>query len=886
MAPHKYQDKRTKLPQALLDQLNARDDDLASSAPTSRRRTVDRRSARRSKRDDAKTRKSQFFSRQKGEDNRSTVAKKRPAAMGSEARPAKRPKLKDEAGTSLPSPKPSAPAPLPSPKSLPTPTQPVKLKPKPKPTQTALERLASKQPISHALPSTKPRARQKDVEDDEIAWLEAKLGLGRDKKKGKAAYGAAFSADGLDDILVDLDRLEEDIDEFGESKGDDDREESQEGESESEVEEPTGEGSGQEDSEEASSDEGSSEDASDEEVPMLLEHNSEPPKATVLKRIPGAYVPPHLRQRFASSDTAVTTQTPEQVKLARQLKDPAIRLSEQNIEGIVMEVEALYRSNPRNDVTQALTSILLNSISSSANLLDTFVILHAAFIAAMHKLIGIEFAAYFVEQTVSSYETHWATLRTAALKPAENSTIENNGDTSPPTGTKESSNLLVLLSELYNFQMISCVLIYDLIRALLNSEFLEHDVELLLKVVKNSGHQMRQDDPLALKDIIQLVQDKMRGKNPNELSSRFRFLVETLVNLKNNKLKDAKRATGTGQKVASDAVERMKKYLSGIDKKRHVMSNEPLRVSLEDLHSSAKRGKWWLVGSAWGGDPLVENQDAKAESKRKEAGSKPKTTMADQLVQLARQHGMNTEIRRNIFVVLVSSDDYVDACERLTQLDLQETQQREIIRVVLHCCGNERTYNPFYTLVAHHLCQKAHSHRITLQYCLWDFLRSLGETQVGGAAISRDFDTSGDDVSDSTVANYAKAYAWWLAQGSVALTIFKPVEFLTLQPRSKQFLKLLFLQMIISSQSNSPLVNIRTAESAIPQTRNRVAIEEIVFKALRIPAMCKGIAYFIQSLHSEEDFGARSGRVHDLLIWGLGVAKEALQRDSLSDDGL
>jgi nucleolar MIF4G domain-containing protein 1 len=152
-------------------------------------------------------------------------------------------------------------------------------------------------------------------------------------------------------------------------------------------------------------------------------------------------------------------------------------------------------------------------------------------------------------------------------------------------------------------------------------------------------------------------------------------LVETLVNLKNNKLKDSKRATGTGQNVASEAIERMKKYLSGISKKRHgessqsyipylynpvfscsVLSNEPLRVSLEDLHSSAKRGKWWLVGSAWGGDPLVENQDTKAQLKNKEAGSKSKATMADQLAQLARQHGMNTEVRRNIFVVLVSSD--------------------------------------------------------------------------------------------------------------------------------------------------------------------------------------------------------------------------------------
>ncbi|KAG9080993.1 hypothetical protein FRC06_005931, partial [Ceratobasidium sp. 370] len=214
MAPHKYQDKRTKLPQALLDQVNARDGDLPSGAPTSRRRTVDRRSARRSKKEEARTRKVQFFSRRE-EGTRPTPAKKRPTMTEGEDRPAKRPKLRDETGTSLSEQKTSTPASLPLSNPPATSTLPAKLKPKPKPTQTALERLASKRSTPHVLPSKKPRARQKDVEDDEIAWLEAKLGLGGKKKKEKGAYGAAFSADGLDD------RLEEDIDGFGESEGDD-----------------------------------------------------------------------------------------------------------------------------------------------------------------------------------------------------------------------------------------------------------------------------------------------------------------------------------------------------------------------------------------------------------------------------------------------------------------------------------------------------------------------------------------------------------------------------------------------------------------------------------------------------------------------------------------
>ena len=53
---------------------------------------------------------------------------------------------------------------------------------------------------------------------------------------------------------------------------------------------------------------------------------------------------------------------------------------------------------------------------------------------------------------------------------------------------KEASNLIVLVSELYNFQVISCILIYDLVRDLLSKpQFSEYIVELLLKIVRSKS---------------------------------------------------------------------------------------------------------------------------------------------------------------------------------------------------------------------------------------------------------------------------------------------------------------------------------------------------------------------------------------------------------------
>lgn len=103
----------------------------------------------------------------------------------------------------------------------------------------------------------------------------------------------------------------------------------------------------------------------------------------------------------------------------------------------------------------------------------------------------------------------------------------------------------------------------------------------LTLLFSDAGQQLRQDDPSALKDIIQIVQNKMYNKEQSSIryalaslhvfisplsfhSSRTRFMIETLINLKNNKPK-----RNAGQDGRSESVDRMKKFLSGLGRKHH-----------------------------------------------------------------------------------------------------------------------------------------------------------------------------------------------------------------------------------------------------------------------------------------------------------------------------
>lgn len=108
--------------------------------------------------------------------------------------------------------------------------------------------------------------------------------------------------------------------------------------------------------------------------------------------------------------------------------------------------------------------------------------------------MGIDFAAHFVRSAVASYERYYNAMQKSSLLTQTTHSVPPSAPTALPPAQneqqndgKECSNLLVLISELYNFQVISSVLVFDVIRALLEGDLTEFKVELLLKLLRSKS---------------------------------------------------------------------------------------------------------------------------------------------------------------------------------------------------------------------------------------------------------------------------------------------------------------------------------------------------------------------------------------------------------------
>jgi nucleolar MIF4G domain-containing protein 1 len=323
-------------------------------------------------------------------------------------------------------------------------------------------------------------------------------------------------------------------------------------------------------------------------------------------------------------------------------------------------------------------------------------------------------------------------------------------------------------------------------------------------------------------------------------------MIETLTTLKNNRLK----STAASSAITLEATIRMKKLLGGLNT-RNLRATEPLRASLEDIKSTETKGKWWLVGASWAGNNSNDNNASSSNTSPSEAApltaydadSDAETALPD-LQALARQHRMNTDIRRAIFTTLLSSTDYADAHARLFKLHLKRSQEREIPRVLLHCAAAEGSYNPYYSLIARKLCA-SHALRMTFQFTLWEYFRRFGEDDGSGEGPPQDDDDDDDDDegegggengSWSTprslrkVVNLARVYAALVVGGCLGVDILKTLNWGYLQPATRSFLEVFFTDVFTEARAETKPLAALFGAAKVAENVNLV----------------RGVAYFLR----------------------------------------
>uniref|UniRef100_M8BSR7 Nucleolar MIF4G domain-containing protein 1 n=1 Tax=Aegilops tauschii TaxID=37682 RepID=M8BSR7_AEGTA len=343
---------------------------------------------------------------------------------------------------------------------------------------------------------------------------------------------------------------------------------------------------------------------------------------------------------------------------------------------------------------------VLNAVETPPVSKAKYAAVFAAFIAGMTCLVGMDFSAKILSSLAKSFEDEYSKDDGLSVR-----------------------NLMLLFSYLCIFDVIACDLVYDLL-SVLSERLTELDVSTVLTILQCCGMKLRGDDPGAMKDFVLSIQNLME------------FMLETICDIKNNKKRS---------KEDPSQHTRVKKWLQKLKSEDILLRG----LKWSKLLDPEKKGQWWLSGDVSSTAGNVEDVAAVISKEVVEA---------QKLVHLAAAQRMNTDIRRAIFCIIMSAEDYVDAFDKILRLDLSGKQDREIMRVIVDCCLQEKTFNKYYTVLASKLCSHDKNHKFSLQYCIWDRFKELDEMELNRSM------------------NLAKLVAEMLASFSLSLAALKVVN--------------------------------------------------------------------------------------------------------------
>ncbi|XP_037934847.1 nucleolar MIF4G domain-containing protein 1 homolog [Teleopsis dalmanni] len=459
------------------------------------------------------------------------------------------------------------------------------------------------------------------------------------------------------------------------------------------------------------------------------------------------YVPPHQRALLATKDN---NQTEILERLRKNCKGQLNRLSEANLHKIAVAIEDMYMKNSRFNMNKTLTLLLKEILISKTIAKERMVQEHMVLLAYLHAHIGNEIGAHFLQIFIEEFDK--------LVREAEAISLED----------KSLNNLVLVLSYMYIFKIYEHRLLLEIVERLTHN-LCEKTIECLLLIFQSVGFKLRKDDPLAFKQMLLNVHKKI-AEAPLEMKEnlRLKFMVDILTAVKNN---NSTKIPQFDPELAENLRKRLKAMLRN---DKYVIT---LNITIEDLLRADQVGKWWIVGSAWSGNI----NDLGAATKNNN-DTKNDAMFSEKLLALAKKQKMNTDERRNLFCIIMSAEDYVDAFEKILHLSLKD--QRSIAYVIIHCCLNEKLSNPYYSHLALKFCNYNRKYQLAFQFASWDRINDI------------------DSLTKQQIKNLAKFLQHLIINGGLVLSVLKVVDFLQLDKQSFLFMKEVIVDLLLTTDEN------------------------------------------------------------------------------------
>ena len=580
------------------------------------------------------------------------------------------------------------------------------------------------------------------MEDKVIKEMERKLKLKR-RKDGRLPN--SFYADGLGDILDFIDkRVDPDADL-----------------NEQPVDEETSENEGEDfDSEEdcLTEEEDHDEDMVEGSLDLSDEDDTEETKTDLYGNLvdkKGRVIPKTTQEQVVQEDQELDKD------LLRKIRGQLNRLTSFNLPGISNFIEALYKSNSLFQVNQCICQcihdlVIIDITLSPLKLVSELTLL----VCVLHENIGEEVGGHAINFFVKAFHSLFEMRH------------ESSDD------DKRIDNALSIICYLYAEHLID-VGLFSQIVSLIIQDFSDKSIQLLMFVLTTTGFVMRKDSPDSLKNIIKQIQCKTEERSAAkghclDSNKRIDFMLETLTAIKNNNiLKVTSKSAGFVHPIDRDE---LKNALKASLKKTTKVT--PITATLNQALSS---NRWWIKVGCLLENEISDERDSRNRSSNKDSREVSEEALTGNEEKLCRSLRLNTTpLRRSLFKAIMTSSDFIEASDRIVSL-CQKTQMMEAATVLLQVAIHEKTFNPFYIVLAKRLGVFDRKYKLALFFAIRDCLSEI------------------HDMKDSKRTVFATFIFHLVKEKVISLSVLKVFDFSDISEERMTFMKQI-LELIMSEE--------------------------------------------------------------------------------------
>ena len=340
---------------------------------------------------------------------------------------------------------------------------------------------------------------------------------------------------------------------------------------------------------------------------------------------------------------------------------------------------------------------------------------------------------------------------------------------------------------------------------------------------------MKEIDTISFRDLVMVIQGKSKELLASDIiSTPMKHQIETTMQLiydiKDNKI--TRNEYNQNMKF-----ERLSKLVKAYNEK-HNSSMSGIKMTMNfgynDIINIPKMGRWWLSGAPVKGNFGTTSNNSNTNKQLSNnnnnssgiwANSNEAISFSNEMIAMARAFRMNTPFKKAVFCIVMGSEDYVEAFDKLLQLNLHSVnynrnydilsnngrkQKRiynndrinEMVRIILLLSIRQKNeyFNPYYHLLLGKISKHSKGWKFSLQCALWDKFQEI------------------ETMTASDVSNLAILIGNLLFGQCLTLIVLKNLELMKPSPKNVLFVNTVLVSIFENALKNG---NIQAAKQVV-----------------------------------------------------------------------